>query len=83
MNLRSFLFVLLLQACYSPIDFDYMQFHRTRLGEYHRRKDAFHAEARRLFGPAGAAQQGSVQQQLSAPAAEDTAGGAGPQVALA
>jgi hypothetical protein len=73
-----------LQACYSPIDFDYMQFHRTRLGEYRRRKDAFHAEARRLFGPAGTACQGSsAQQQLPASAENDTAGGVRPVVALA
>lgn len=37
------------QACNSPIDFDYLEFHKTRLGEYRRRKDAFHAEACRVF----------------------------------
>jgi hypothetical protein len=37
------------QACYSPIEFDFLQFHATRLGEYRRRKAEFVGEARRMF----------------------------------
>jgi ethanolamine kinase len=43
----------IIQACNSPIDFDYMQFSRTRLGEFRQRKQAFLSEARRVFGEAG------------------------------
>eukprot|EP00879_Flechtneria_rotunda_P021600 GHRR01022767.1.p1 GENE.GHRR01022767.1~~GHRR01022767.1.p1 ORF type:complete len:323 (+),score=84.31 GHRR01022767.1:302-1270(+) len=39
-----------IQACYSPIDFDYIQFSKTRLGEYQRRKDQFLSEAQQVFG---------------------------------
>eukprot|EP00775_Hariotina_reticulata_P008598 gene8598-8780_t len=40
----------IIQARYSPIDFDYMLFHNTRFGEFRRRKEEFLAEARRVFG---------------------------------
>jgi ethanolamine kinase len=43
----------IIQACNSPIDFDYMQFSATRLGEFRRRKDEFLSEARRVFGGIG------------------------------
>eukprot|EP00878_Enallax_costatus_P046645 GHUV01056890.1.p1 GENE.GHUV01056890.1~~GHUV01056890.1.p1 ORF type:complete len:271 (+),score=63.88 GHUV01056890.1:192-1004(+) len=43
----------LIQACHSPMDFDYIQFSNTRLGEMRRRKDAFIAEACRVFGAEG------------------------------
>ncbi|WIA15359.1 hypothetical protein OEZ85_002023 [Tetradesmus obliquus] len=42
----------IIQACNSPIDFDYMQFSRVRLGEFRRRKEEFLAEARGVFGGA-------------------------------
>jgi ethanolamine kinase len=42
----------IIQACNSPIDFDYMQFSATRLGEFRRRKDEFLSEARKVFGGA-------------------------------
>lgn len=42
----------LIQACNSPIDFDYMGFSATRLGEFRRRKEAWWADARRVFGAA-------------------------------
>ena len=46
------------QARYSPIDFDYMGYHRLRLEEYHRRKAGALARAAQVFGaqvaPAGA-----------------------------
>lgn len=34
---------------YSPIDFDYMGFSEMRWGEYHRRKEEFVTDARRIF----------------------------------
>jgi hypothetical protein len=43
----------IIQACNSPIDFDYMQFSATRLGEFRRKKDEFLSEARRVFGGTG------------------------------
>lgn len=39
----------LIQARYSPIDFDYLQYSGTRWGEYHRRKDEFVAQASRVL----------------------------------
>jgi hypothetical protein len=42
----------IIQACNSHIDFDYMQFSATRLGEFRRRKQEFLSEARRVFGGA-------------------------------
>lgn len=56
----------LVQACYSPIDFDYIQFSKTRLAEMQRRKDAWLAEASRVFGAqsqSGSHQQAGVRQQ--------------------
>jgi hypothetical protein len=44
----------IIQACNSPIEFDYMQFSQTRLGEFRRRKQEFLVEARRVFGDAAA-----------------------------
>lgn len=38
------------QARYSPIDFDYMGYHGLRYGEYLRRKEEFMAQAARVFG---------------------------------
>lgn len=45
----------IIQACYSPIDFDYLEFGHTRLGEFKRRKADFLDEARRVFGEGTAA----------------------------
>ncbi|KAI8475730.1 MAG: putative ethanolamine kinase 1 [Monoraphidium minutum] len=42
----------LIQARYSPIDFDYMGYHRLRYGEYLRRKEEFTGAAARVFGGA-------------------------------
>lgn len=40
----------LIQARYSPIDFDYLEYSSTRWGEYHSRKAGFVAQAKRVFG---------------------------------
>ncbi len=31
----------LVQARYSPVDFDYLEYHHLRMGEFHRRKEQF------------------------------------------
>jgi hypothetical protein len=89
------LYAAFLQACYSPIDFDYLQFHHTRLGEYNRRREAFHSEARRVFGSGhktaaaaaggSAGVQGAPQQAAAAADDAESAGDAigAPRVALA
>ncbi len=38
------------QARYSPIDFDYMAYHALRWGEFERRKEEFLGRAERVFG---------------------------------
>ena len=40
----------IIQACYSPIDFDYMQYSGLRWGEYYRRKEEFLGKAREVYG---------------------------------
>lgn len=40
----------IVQARYSPIDFDYMDYHHLRFGELRRRKQEFLTEAARVFG---------------------------------
>ena len=40
----------LIQARYSPIEFDYLGYSETRWKEYHRRKDGVIREAKRAFG---------------------------------
>jgi ethanolamine kinase len=40
----------IIQARYSPIDFDYMGYVGLRWGEYYRRKEEFLGKARQLFG---------------------------------
>jgi ethanolamine kinase len=45
----------LVQARYSPIDFDYIGYSGLRWAEYRARRDAFLAQAADVFGPAGAA----------------------------
>mmetsp|Transcript_13939 Transcript_13939/g.37215 ORF Transcript_13939/g.37215 Transcript_13939/m.37215 type:complete len:456 (+) Transcript_13939:67-1434(+) len=40
----------LIQARYSPIDFDYFEYSGLRWAEYHRRKAQFMADARRVLG---------------------------------
>ena len=52
-----------------------MQFHRTRLGEYHRHKAAFYAEARRVFGTQG---QAAAAGTAGSPAAAEATAGAEP-----
>lgn len=44
----------ILQARWSEIEFDYMQYSTLRWGEYRRRKDEFIAQVRRVFGVASA-----------------------------
>ena len=39
----------LIQACYSPIDFDYLQYSVTRWKEYYRRKSEFVEKAKQIF----------------------------------
>lgn len=46
-----------------------MKFHHTRLNEYHRRKNAFRAEARRVFGPTGSTQPEALPETVAEPAA--------------
>lgn len=58
----------LIQACYSPIDFDYIQFSKTRLGEMRRRKEEFLAEAFRVFGKEQQAATVDGQAQVQQPA---------------
>ena len=41
------------QARYSPIDFDYLAYHHLRIGELRRRKGEFLAQAAAAFGRAG------------------------------
>lgn len=45
------------QARYSPIDFDYFDYSAMRWGEYHRRKQQAMADARRVFGEGGGVAQ--------------------------
>ncbi len=40
----------IIQACYSPIDFNYMTYSGTRLSEFRRRRDGFLATAVQVFG---------------------------------
>ena len=40
----------IIQARYSPIDFDYMGYVGLRWGEYHRRKEEFMGKAKQIFG---------------------------------
>nr|BAU37043.1 ethanolamine kinase [Chlamydomonas asymmetrica] len=44
-----------IQARYSPIDFDYLSYSALRWGEYHRRKEEFVAQLKRVFGAAAGA----------------------------
>lgn len=43
------------QARYSPIDFDYLDYHQLRLAEYHRRKGEVIARAAAVFAANGGA----------------------------
>jgi len=40
----------IIQARYSPVDFDYLQYHGLRWSEFHRRKSEFVETARAVFG---------------------------------
>jgi hypothetical protein len=50
----------IVQARYSPIDFDYMGYHELRFGEYRRRKAEFVARAAAAFGGGGQAGAGAA-----------------------
>ncbi|GBF91539.1 hypothetical protein Rsub_04279 [Raphidocelis subcapitata] len=54
------------QARYSPIDFDYMGYHKLRFDEYHRRKAEFMARAAAAFGGGGEAAAAAAAGQAAA-----------------
>jgi hypothetical protein len=73
------------QARYSPIDFDYMGYHHLRFGEYRRRKAEFMGRAAEVFGGAPAAGGGKrgKAKKAAATGAEAAAVDKAPQPALA